>query len=981
MRATVFAAFGAMFLLARAVAAQPPVYVEAGPVDRHQLLIEGAKTFTPEQISQALWNDLDVVYAGKVPSSPGEQQRLLIEKTMAGYQDAGFPRARVSLDIDGNHTVLNIEEGPRYMAGAVRVEGTKAIDVARLIEGLKPVPPEATGTGLRWPTGEPAWFDKPSETWLAERVAMLLAEQAYYRPHFFLSVVENAEQNTADLLIRLTDEGPRSTVSDTMIAGNAKNSREQILEYVAQGFDSPLTEELRSQILKKLAGSGRFVRCEWALNELSQRVDGWHPQLWVEEYADAPSLAEPLSREETALLKYSEWIAGFEANDDEALLSYTDGGTWGTVIIAPKRGFMAMEGESSPDQKPARFQTALVVSEAQIGVYSMSQRRSIVAVPPPAHCKTTVELVPVGGAPDWDARGRLTFGSGVQFHAKRPTRRHVELSLKQSADAALSLLRRHRAECAWDGDILTIRLPDRTLRIEAATGRLVEHVSALSEDHADGARDFEADGADAVRLSFARGEYDRRLKQIEVATAGFVNRADDHRPLSCLAEFIADETIARRLGAEAPACQKALPVFRKLLANGIFKPLDNMVLASIRPANPFCIPVAGSRAAKFRQFYDFPTAARALAPQWGLSLGEFLFGHDSWPAELWQRGVFMLAGKPPAFPDPLSGDPAATSGGPVRALLEAAMSRGLGDESSSSLYAQQGLGRLSARGFRRDYRGLLSGVGFARQSLLEIVEALRSLDEGEVKLLGEALVEMEFVGPEMASRLVEILAMLRTHHDATVPAAIVRVLDHSWKHGLSALVDERLQEHAPIMPMLFTVDQPDAGTDGLPDEEAVPPIYPGPAPAYAQAGYGPPVGYWTQPAAGNTTVYPAPAGYYPTPDEPVWTPARGEYGAVRSASSGGYGTAAYGAMAIGPAISGAPSVVPISSATPVAAYATSGGDHPAADSASTEIARLQALVRSLAYRVAELESRVPSVSDEAEGTELEAKKPIARETK
>ncbi|HEX5447576.1 MAG TPA: hypothetical protein VFW87_27420 [Pirellulales bacterium] len=973
MRATVFAAFAAMFLLAQQAAGQQPAYVEAKPVDREHLLIEGAKAFTAEQISQVLWTDLDVAYAGQTPWAPGEQQRLLVQKTIAGYHHAGFHHVQASLDIDGRQTVLTIDEGPRSMAGAVRVEGANAVDAERLIEELKPLPPEATGAGLRWPTGEPAWFDQPSETWLAERVAALLAEQAYYRPHFFLTVVENPENNTADLLIRVDDEGQPSTINDLVIAGTQQSSREQILEYLAVPSDSPLTGELRSQILKKLCGSGRFVRCEWMLNELAERVDGWQPQLWVEEYQDAPSLAEPLSREETALLKYSEWVAGFGASDDEALLSCAGDGIWGALIISPKRGFLALEGEASKGQKPAAFQTALVVSEQQIGIYSMSQRRRVVAVPPPAHSKTTVEVMPVSGAPDWDGRSLLTFFTGMQIHAKRPTRRHIELSLKQTADAALSLIRKHRADCNWDGDVLIVRLRDRTLRIEGATGRLIEHVAALDEDQVCETRDFEAGGDGAIRLSFTRGEYDRRFKEIEDRTAGFENGADDHRPLSCLAEFIADEIIARRGWEDAPACQKAVPVLRKLLAKGIFKPLDNLVLAAERSANPFQIPVAGARTTKYQRFYDIQTAAHAFAPEWGLPLGEFLFGHEGWPAELWQRSVFLLTGKPISFPDPFSDDPAATSGGPMRALLEATMTRSLGPDGPSSLQARQGLARLSARSFRRDYRGLRSGSGFVRESLLDIVEALRSLDNDEIKILGEALVEMELVGPEMAERLAEILAALRSHGGEPLPATIALVLDHSWKHGLSALVDEQLQQLAPTMPVLVSYGEPETETDEADDDDPAPSTYAGAAPAYTQSADGPPAGVAAQAIASNT-MYPAQVGYNVRAAEPYATAARGEYGPAQGGPPGGYGTAVYDAY-------GAHRLSAVASPKPVAAYAPGNGERTAADHVSTEIARLQALVRSLAYRVAELESRAPPVSDEPEDKVLEAKKPQDRETK
>ncbi|MGH7194332.1 MAG: hypothetical protein ACREJM_12500, partial [Candidatus Saccharimonadales bacterium] len=86
MRATVFAACGAMFLLARLAAAQETIFIQPPHFDRSRLAIEGANTFTAEQISKALGTDLDLAIANVKHLPPGDQPRLLVEKTIAGYR-------------------------------------------------------------------------------------------------------------------------------------------------------------------------------------------------------------------------------------------------------------------------------------------------------------------------------------------------------------------------------------------------------------------------------------------------------------------------------------------------------------------------------------------------------------------------------------------------------------------------------------------------------------------------------------------------------------------------------------------------------------------------------------------------------------------------------------------------------------------------------------------------------------------------------
>lgn len=924
MRATVFTAFGSIFFLARLAAAQPPVYAEAGPVDRAHLLIEGAKTFTPEQISQALWNDLDVVqagimpWAGGMPWAYGEQRRRLVEKTIAGYRDAGFPQVQVLLEDNDNRAVLRIEEGPRFMAGDVRVEGAKTIDSSRLIEGLKPLPPESTGSGMRWPTGEPAWFDTTSETQLAERIAALLAEQGYYQPRFFLRIECDTTDNTAALVIDFDGEGRLSTAADLVIEGNQKNSRDDILKYLDIRDDASLTGELRGQMTSRLIASGRFVRYDWTLGELSQRVDGWQPKLKVEEYADAPGLSEPLSREEAALLKFSQWVAAFETSDEEILLSIHGAGEWADVIVAPRDGFVALYGVCGEDQRPLPFRAAAIMSEKQFGLYSVAQRRKIVAVPPPAHMVADGSAVVVDGAPKWDGRSALMFGVGLNSKARKGSRRHLRLHLTQTASGALSVIRKHQASCSWEGDILTAAWNGRTLRIDATSGRLIEHVviDRPGDEHKPKAT---AADASTVRMATVPGEYARRLAEIDAATADFENPADTTRPLSCVAEFVCQELHAQGRLDGFPACQRAVPVLTKLSTRGLFKALDDLLLMAKGPAKqPFYIPLAPGTISRF---HDWRSAPKWLATYFGARSGDALFGHTGWLADVWRGEMLFLARgellAPGSFGDrPLEGDfgQATPRCGPLWALAVAELLHLQSLDSPAAHYAQQGLSKLSARDFRRDCRELLSGKGLASQYFLEIAEILRGLEPGEMKTLTDALVELDVLGADAAQRCVGFATLLRAADEKSIGKALAQALDHAWKLGLSSWVDERLQQ-----------------LSNLPDP--FPPVFAGPGDNPSSVGaYGPPA--YAMPAAAVPQLNGQPR-YEPAPK-----------------TAGGY--------AAGPMYNYVPQSRPL---LPPDAVATEANDMPA------QIARLEALVRSLAYRVAELESRVPPSSDEPEDDE------------
>ncbi len=951
MRATVFAAFAATVVLARFTEAQQPVFSEAPLINRDHLVIDGAETFTAEQISRALWTDLDVALTGITPSSAGEQRRVLVIKTITGYRHAGFPDVQARLNAGA--AVITIDEGPRFMAGAVRVEGAKAIDVARLIDALKPPPPDESAREPYWPTGEPAWFDQPTKARIAEGIASRLADQGYYRPAFRLRIERDEADHKADLVIELADEGEPSTLADLRFVGNHKNSHEEILTYLGIGRDAVLTRDLRGQIASNLNASGRFVRCEWPVDELAERAEGWQPKLALDEYLAAPTLSEPLSREEAAFVKFSQWVAAFDAGDDEIAISFHGADEWTDVVLAPREGFLALNGKCGEDRQASAFRAAVVMSEKQVGLYSCLQQRKIVAVPPPAHMIANGSLTVVGGAPSWDGRSAFMFGAGTHSKARNGTRRHLKLHLAQTASGALSVVRKHQASCSWEGDVLTARWNARTLRIDATDGRLVEHI--VVDKPQEGDKDGQAtDAANVVRTWTSRGEYARRLAEIDAATATFENRADAQRPLSCVAEFVCEESKAQGRLDQLPACERAVPVVAKLAAHGLFRPLDELLLLIQEPAGErFQIPAPPGA---ITRFHDLPSALKWLATYVGLWSGDSLFGQRGWLADLWRgEAIFLARGQlatPGSFGDRAFDGFSAPRGGPLWALVVAQLLHWQSLDAAATSYAHQGLRMLSARDFRRDYRELLTGNTLASEYLLGIVDVLRTLDPDEIDALADALVELEVLSAENAQQGGAFLKLLHADQLPT-KLAIAQALDRCWKQGLCGWVDERLQHLADLPysqpPVLAAPGQSSPVIGG--------PLAIGPPPSPAShalgPGYnGPAARYFIAPAAGS--------GYGETPPQ--------------------YGGATYNRARRANGPPARPGIRyaagPTSDYTPEAVASVDEG--PATiEGVQEQIERLQALVRSLSYRVAEVESRLPP-QDESDDVGSGAEELIAQ---
>ena len=101
------------------------------------LCVEGTHAFTGKQVVAALLWDFDVLVAAHPAAPLGVYLGVLRCKTTAGYRNAGFPNVAVSahLEIASRRVILRVVEGPRYLAGEVRVRGQRTVPLRELIRG------------------------------------------------------------------------------------------------------------------------------------------------------------------------------------------------------------------------------------------------------------------------------------------------------------------------------------------------------------------------------------------------------------------------------------------------------------------------------------------------------------------------------------------------------------------------------------------------------------------------------------------------------------------------------------------------------------------------------------------------------------------------------------------------------------------------------------------------------------------------------
>ena len=137
-----------------------------------QLVLEGNTTFSSSAIKATLTWDFDVLTAAH-PAAPWSEFLAVIDrKIVAGYRTSGFPDVRVEVHPDRpqGKVHVHIDEGPRYLAGDVKIIGARTLSTKLLTERLtKPYwSQEALESGKTdaqskmenpvWEAGKPAYF-------------------------------------------------------------------------------------------------------------------------------------------------------------------------------------------------------------------------------------------------------------------------------------------------------------------------------------------------------------------------------------------------------------------------------------------------------------------------------------------------------------------------------------------------------------------------------------------------------------------------------------------------------------------------------------------------------------------------------------------------------------------------------------------------------------------------------------------------------
>lgn len=768
--------------------------------DPARLVIHGVQTVPTQEVVKALFDDLDVAYASFPDAPLAEFERLVVEKTIIGFRHLGFAAPRVTTAKPRGHLVLSVDEGPRWTAGGIRVVGARAIDARKLAEDLSHDDPVdsilSPRKAPRWDRGKPAPLDEPTRLQFGPRVDELLAQQGYANAKSRVDIVGEAKRGAATLLVTINQEAAPARAGEIEIVNNTIHSREQILDYLNVPSDAVMSAELSTKIKKDLLASGRFTWCGFY-----QPAKDSKPRLWVDEDADAPRLDEPLSSEQTALLKLAAWMDAFDQQNENLVFRTRWDDTWLEITLTPRQGFVARLGARGTSSFSDAFDLAAVYSEDQIALYSSKTARKLDIN---FAGETYIPGATFNVLSDLD-KGEGKHGINVvvmnrsRKYADTRSRPRASIRPVLAASTALSIVTKRHARCEWNGPILTARWGGNLLRVDSRNGRLVE-LRFSDRKKRLFLRASQAGETKSVTRTTAE-LFEQRRGEIAVNTASFENILDRQRLISGAAQFVC-RALAEDGLASDDASQRLCALIGRLSRQGVFQPIDDYLVSAMRPQPEFRIPVASPpRETALWLNFNREDGFQLEINRVTLGVASDLFVPGSHPWWVWREAAFLTNGKTEHAQARLARLFPPEQSGPVTtlALAEALCLADMNNQAGN--WARQRMEYATLDGFRGDYADFLHPSCRASNYVLQVADALRALDPADAEALFDHFRSMGWLTKSQKRIALQFLGELRTDPNRPLAAALSAALDDFWRSTVQQKIEQRLKAINSLRPI------------------------------------------------------------------------------------------------------------------------------------------------------------------------------------
>ncbi len=759
--------------------------------------VHGVKHFSNKQVTrllnQALWHQAvyGVAYGWEDPSI------TLPHMTTAAYRQAGFRDviARAERDMTTATVDLEVEEGPQFLAGSVRIEGATQIVpeqlISRLGERMEPrdsrigtfifeneefQPLWVTQKGENADLGTPLWlpdqpiaFNASGDMLLADRIEQVVADLGYPQARVRLGM-SSSREGVLDLAVHIEDEGTPQTADTIEILGIERNTREEVLDFLQIEPGIPLDRQTRIDLTRRLWQSARFTSIDVMAARLETQP-GTTLRIALEEYEKAPPLHEELSEAEEIAVRLHEWVATLPQSKlaFRHQSSDTDGDL--AVLFAPGRA-IALQSDG----------VRVLFTPEGLGYYSDYQNAKLQIETGPSWFRGSVDLKLAEDRSDSDSlySFQMNYKWSYPSEHKPNPRPGSEFGLHIPPVMCLALLNGRATDHAIEDGVLSIRSPKETLQIEANTGRLLEF------------RLLEEDGTTLGALETVEFPVDNGLPLDWAEVATYEDALNPTSPVSSSIHLAIRDLKAmgdlRKKEKESPSSQPR-PDFDLLLEladQALLATIDDFVALILSETQQdqsypsMKIPNLQSylRHAEPKGDLDwYPLIASALSKN--------LFPEDSWMADHALAASSAMADYDRMEKYYSNRVFRASHAGPLRDICVADYLQRK-DPNLAHLFATRGLALLDLPGFQRDRDILLDETAYFGRFLLHAAETLKKADDKAI----EALLASFF--DEQDPGLTAAFVYLRFHKDLPAWQTLPEALDVAWEAGWKRLVEAKL---------------------------------------------------------------------------------------------------------------------------------------------------------------------------------------------
>lgn len=764
-------------------------------------VFHGAKTFHPEQLRNALSWSSDFQRAA-TPSAPLEGLLLSTEQILkTGYLHAGFPKAKVTAHKSSvrNEVIIEVEEGPRVMAGEVEIRGASKIDTARLsrritmpytrkaLLGQAPGKSSSEPDPPSWDLGKPAPLDTTTTAKLNRQLQQACRDQGFFFTQLESTVVSDVQTRTARLVVTITAEGPPGTIQEIQVEGLKKNSRQNLLEFLDLRVGNPVNQQSLVQMRRQLWKSARFTKfsVEPQVPETGQaRIC---LKLTVIEYEDAPPLGTPLSAEVLAMFRVQQWLSRFAASKHDLVFTYQP--TSSTVnsnipikkaqlIFSPKQGFV-IDVTGKADSVYSGHHS-LVLRNEQLGIYSWKSKRYFLTRGWKIQPEFTLAMVP-----SYDEMSRETSSDlriGLAFTSVTDDKKPLNMKTHFQFSPTVFLretLKPSNQVTVTDNEVL-LKNDSLIFRANARTGEI---------------KQLQFIKLPGTRIEFQTTAWQQAVDKLTEAAAGFENCCQPSQPVESLVQFVLNETLTQMGAADHPMAVADQQQAIQQLTTATLKSADAWLQRfTNNHRNNFVIP-RSLPASQEKLLTAILVAVPVVTDPW--------FPRGSWPWTLSRQTALTMAGKARYTGSELQRLLETEPMGPVGYWAIAAFLKKFGAPNYRPV-ANHALGLINHSAFLHDAQLLVNQDAGTGQLISTIGKNLRNMKTQTVTALIQPL-------PDNLQNFIKDWSLrLHRHPDRPTTELFLETVEKTWHEELSRHVRGQLQ--GLIDPSIRTAQQPKAST-------------------------------------------------------------------------------------------------------------------------------------------------------------------------